>query len=312
LDECDLEDVGFIGDSFTWHRGAMRERLDRGLANQSWINLFDTAAIIHLEYNHSDHRPIMLDTEYYVPSPESINRSTRNFEAKWLKEEGFNDVVVQQWEAAQIGAIDVHERLRAMHGGLHVWDRTVLKGPKQTLRKAQRDLEILMRGPITSETDQQKHHLAKLIEKILEQEEIKWQQRSRANWLQNGDKNTGFFHRFASARKKKNHIKQLKDPTGQFVEGTELLNLMIVHYFTNLFSTDNPAIDPTFMEKVIPKVTLEMNDMLNAPFSADEVKKAVFSIGDLKAPGPDGFMLFFIKSSGTLLGRRLQWVSLKL
>jgi hypothetical protein len=69
----------------------------------------------------------------------------------------------------------------------------VLKGPKQTLRKAQWELEILMRGPITTETDQQKHHLAKLVEIILELEEIKWQQRSRANWLQNGDKNTGFF-----------------------------------------------------------------------------------------------------------------------
>jgi hypothetical protein len=197
-------------------------------------------------------------------------------------------------------------------GAMHEWDQTVLKGPKQILRKAQRDLEIFMRGPITAETDLNKHHLAKLIEKIQEQEEIRWQQRSRANWLQDGDKNTGFFHRFASARKKKNHIKQLKDPTCQFVEGTELLNPMIVHYFTNLFSTDNPAIDPSFMEKVIPKVTLEMNDMLNAPFSADEVKKAVFSIGDLKAPGPDGLHAIFIKSSGTLLGRRSQWLSLKL
>jgi hypothetical protein len=119
LDECNLEDAGFVGDPFTWHRGVLREMLDRGLANQSWINLHDTSAIIHLEYNHSDHRPIMLDTKYYVPSPGSINQSTRSFEAKWLKEEGFNDVVVQQWEAAHTAAIDVHGRLRAMHGGLH-------------------------------------------------------------------------------------------------------------------------------------------------------------------------------------------------
>jgi hypothetical protein len=96
------------------------------------------------------------------------------------------------------------------------------------------------------------------------------------------------------------------------VEGTDLLNPMIVNYFTNLFSTDNPAIVPAFMEKVIPKVTPEMNDMLTAPFAADEVKKVVFSIGDLKAPGPDGLHAFFIKSSGMLLGRRSQWLFLKL
>jgi hypothetical protein len=60
-------------------------------------------------------------------------------------------------------------------GAMHEWDQTVLKGPKQILRKAQRDL--------AAETDQKNHNLAKLIEKIPEKEEIKWQQRSRANWL---------------------------------------------------------------------------------------------------------------------------------
>jgi hypothetical protein len=31
LDTCRLDDVGFVGDPFTWHRGRMRERLDRRL-----------------------------------------------------------------------------------------------------------------------------------------------------------------------------------------------------------------------------------------------------------------------------------------
>jgi hypothetical protein len=181
----------------------------------------------------------------------------------------------------------------------------VLKDPKKAPRKAQRDLDVLMRGPLTADTEREKHQLAKLIEKILEQEEIKWQQRSRANWLQNGDKNTAFFHSFASARKKKNHIKQLKDPTGAFVEGTDLLNPIIENYFTNLFATDSPAMDPNFLEKVIPRVTVDMNTKLMAPFLVDDVKKAVFSIGDLKAPGPDGLHAIFYKSFGTSLGRTL-------
>jgi hypothetical protein len=37
IDTCGLTDIGFIGGSFTWHCGTMRERLDRGLVNASWF-----------------------------------------------------------------------------------------------------------------------------------------------------------------------------------------------------------------------------------------------------------------------------------
>jgi hypothetical protein len=119
MDDCNLEDVGFVGDPFTWNRGTMRERLDRGIANQSWIQMHDKAAIIHLEYNHSDHRPLLLDTDYCTINIGPINPNSRSFEAWWLKEEGFFDVVIEKWDAAHRETIDVHGRLKVMHNGLH-------------------------------------------------------------------------------------------------------------------------------------------------------------------------------------------------
>jgi len=38
-----------------------------------------------------------------------------------------------------------------------------------------------------------------------------------------------------------------------------------------------------------------MNQLIRAPFTREEVKKALFSIGDLKAPGPDGLHAVFFK-----------------
>ena len=35
IDDCCLHDMGFIGDPFTWRRGRIRERLDRGLVNDA-------------------------------------------------------------------------------------------------------------------------------------------------------------------------------------------------------------------------------------------------------------------------------------
>jgi hypothetical protein len=45
-----------------------------------------------------------------------------------------------------------------------------------------------------------------------------------------------------------------------------------------------------------------MNDNLLALFSAEDVKKAAFSIGDLKAPGPDGLHAVFYKRFWSLCG----------
>jgi hypothetical protein len=230
LDTCRLDDVGFVGDLFTWHRGRMRERLDRGLANEDWRLMHAHAAVLHLQYNHSDHHPLLLDTEYYAASSSLPVGKQNSFEAKWFKEEGFREVVEEEWNAAAGDGteIDVLTRLKNMHAGLHAWDARVLKQPRKKLWQAQRELETVMRGPLADLNEERKKELTCMIEKLLEQEEIKWCQRSRTNWLQNGDKNTFFFHSFASARKKRNFIKHLKDPTGQVVEGTDNLNPIIL------------------------------------------------------------------------------------
>ena len=45
-------------------------------------------------------------------------------------------------------------------------------------------------------------------------------------------------------------------------------------------------------------------DILNSGVNHEEIKNALFSIDDSKAPGSDGFPLFSLKGLGTLLGTR--------
>lgn len=52
LNECRLKDLGFEGEKYTWeksrgHANWTQERLDRGVANQGWCELFPNAVVQH-------------------------------------------------------------------------------------------------------------------------------------------------------------------------------------------------------------------------------------------------------------------------
>jgi hypothetical protein len=81
---------------------------------------------------------------------------------------------------------------------------------------------------------------------------------------------------------------------------------MIHEYFSTLFTSEVQQMNPQLLERVIPRVTPEMNTSLLKPYTTEEVKEAMFSIGDYKAPGTDGlhYMRCFIKSFGQWLVKR--------
>ncbi|CAI8597499.1 unnamed protein product [Vicia faba] len=54
---------------------------------------------------------------------------------------------------------------------------------------------------------------------LMKMEEAIWRQRSRALWLQDGDKNTIFFHGKVEQRKRTNHISKLKEDNGKWWMG---------------------------------------------------------------------------------------------
>lgn len=52
-----------------------------------------------------------------------------------------------------------------------------------------------------------------------------------------GDKNTSFFHKFLSHRKKRNSVKGLKNSNRRWVEGDAALLDLAIDYFKDLFES---------------------------------------------------------------------------
>ena len=69
LEACELQDLGFFGDVFTWrnnnHRveGYIRERLDQAVANSQWRGLFPAVRVFNGDPRHSDHRRVIITLE---------------------------------------------------------------------------------------------------------------------------------------------------------------------------------------------------------------------------------------------------------
>lgn len=269
IDDCQLSDCGYLGDKFTWHSGNIRERLDRALANDAWNNLFKNTVVQHLNYYKSDHRPILMSIEEEQVQERS-GPSLLRFEARWLKEKDFAEIVQSAWEhsglTVQSGSLAA--RLAIVHENLHKWDKAVLKRTKNKLRGTRRELEKVAAQALTSENIVRQKELSEEVEKLLEMEEIHWAIRSRVDWLQFGDRNTDYFHNAASARRKRNRIKRLKDGQGNWQDGSAYLNPLIFDYFVGLFSIEIAEPDPNFFEKVTPKVSGNMNAELLKPYSA--------------------------------------------
>jgi hypothetical protein len=91
----------------------------------------------------------------------------------------------------------------------------------------------MIQGNTTENIDQTVYNLEAERKKLLLAEEEQWRQKSRAIWIKSGDKNTKFFHRFASYRRNKKFIWEINDGTGVLHTGQQAIKVEAV-IFLNL------------------------------------------------------------------------------
>lgn len=120
-------------------------------------------------------------------------------------------------------------------------------------------------------------------------------QRSRISWLKDGDRNTKLFQVRSKERSKCNHISALRSADGVLVTDQKDIEGLANDFYKALFSAQ-PDLDVEGVLAHVPaRVTEPMNEILDAPFTAQEVERALSMMGANKAPGPDGFTTGFFQ-----------------
>lgn len=310
LDDCNLKDTVFEGPDFTWcNRRRVNctwERLDRFLCNLNFESLFDNFTIKHLDWLSSNHRPI----EFSLRNPSSGTKGRKNhcfkFEECWTIHDECKNIIKEEriWHpSAQFKIPCLNQNLNRCVVALKQWGRSITKGFKSKIIKCKRALQDAYNCFPNVDFDEI-HGIEFELESLLEEEEIYWRQRSREDWLKWGDQNSKWFHKRASMRKKKNEIKGIMDINGVWTEEQVKIEDTFIQYFQNLFSSSNPTKEKIeeILKNINPMVDKQMNDALTAPFSHQEVEKAVGQMFPTEAPSPDGFPALFFQKYWDVVG----------
>uniref|UniRef100_A0A2N9HGL8 Reverse transcriptase domain-containing protein n=1 Tax=Fagus sylvatica TaxID=28930 RepID=A0A2N9HGL8_FAGSY len=268
-------DLDFVGNSFTWSnrrwgRGSIRERLDRGIASVSWRVHFPKATIYHLGAVNSDHCPLLLNTN---PSDIHIKRPFC-FIAAWTRDPRSTEIVQGAWNISHLTYPGL--QLGLNHGAtataLGKWNKLEFGFCHYHIQKLTNLISEIQGKPATEENARREAYLQSDLNEWLTRTDLLWKQKSRELWLKNGDRNTKFFHLSTIIKQRHNSIDAIKTEEGD-------------------------------LDNLIPQsITVAENEELNSIPSPAEIKRAIFDMDSLKAPGPDGFPPLFYKHYWNIVG----------
>ncbi|MBA0760111.1 hypothetical protein Gotri_022889, partial [Gossypium trilobum] len=123
----------------------------------------------------------------------------------------------------------------------------------------------------------------------IEKEEAYWEQRARTNWLKMRDRNTKFFHSFASQRRRSHRIWKLVDELDNVATSKTEVEEFARKYFTNIFASRGMGNMEHILTGVDTCITAKMNQMLLANYTYDKVVSALKSMGPTKTIGSGRF-----------------------
>ena len=143
--------------------------------------------------------------------------------------------------------------------------------------------------------EQELHSRCKL--KLMEHQKttlLDLKQKSRIRWMIDGDENSKFFHGLINCKNRKNRMKGLMI-NGRWTTSMEEIKAETQRFFGEKFK-ETRTVRPKLVSTLFRALPMMDAIRLEAPFSVEEIKEAVWACGGERAPGPDGYTFKFLKT----------------
>eukprot|EP00253_Pinus_taeda_P007421 PITA_07421 len=203
-------------------------------------------------------------------------------------------------------------KLKEIKGKIRKWNREEFRHITEEKQKLEKEVEDIQQQIILEGRDEERSkeegRIINQLEERRKQEEILWRQKSRINWLREGERNTKFFHQAMIQNRQRNQIFSIKTAEGERVVEQEGIERVLVEYHKGILTETQEdrgeAIEHICKE--IPKlITAAQNKALMRAATMEEVEEVVMNMKKGKAPGPDGFTVEFYQAGWHFLGQEI-------
>ncbi|GJR89610.1 uncharacterized protein Tco_0213621 [Tanacetum coccineum] len=305
--KIEVMDINSSGLRFTWNQkpkgqGGVLKKIDRVMGNMECIDVFPCSYALFQPYRTSDHSPSILK----IPKVTIDKPKPFKFFNFLAHKKVFKEVVAAIW------AVNVH--------GYHMYrvvkKMKLLKKPLRKLLKDQGNLhnrvsnlrveldevqKALDLDPFNATLREEEAVYLKAFNEATLDEERFLQQKAKVEWLHVGDSNSAYFHKVVKGRTSRSRIEVITDTNDVVYEGEQVPNVFVAHY-NQFLGTVGETVEldiPGLFTKILnpSKAEYMIRDVTDA-----EVKAAMFSIGDNKSPGLDGYTSKFFKEAWECIG----------
>lgn len=308
-----MDDLRYQGSSHTWTNNQpeapITKKLDRALVNNLWITSFPNSVATFLPQEFSDHTPCLINLSCPLPSSGTKPFKFLNFLSKHPT---FLTVVETAWSESGNRASDLSSlgfKLKKLKRALKTLNKETFSDIQKRVAITNSLLKIVQEQAVADpsyDSFQRERDMHSKWTYLRGVEESFFRQKSRVNWLKEGDQNTTFFYRVATSRNSYNSIRSLSSsgglPTSDPVEMSEIA---VSHFKQILAPEDLPRYQPSlqwFLELHDFRCTASQKGLLSSLPSEAEISKTIFKLNPNKSPGPDGFTSAFFKAAWPIVG----------
>ncbi|GKA40583.1 hypothetical protein Tco_0733176 [Tanacetum coccineum] len=126
-------------------------------------------------------------------------------------------------------------------------------------------------------------------------------QKAKIEWLEVGESNSAYFHKSIKSRNQRSRIDVITTADDIVVSGNSVPDVFVSNY-ESFLGTYMECEDLNINGLFHKQVSENSNANMVRGVTNEEIKKAMFDIGNDKAPGPDGYTLVFFKRGWDVVG----------